>query len=409
MIQEQLFAKALGLSEPWYIQKVEFETVKEGVKELHIWIDFTRGARFTMEDGNQYPVYSTVERQWRHLNFFQHKCFLHAWVPRIKMPNGSTVQAEIPWAQPGSSFTLLFEAYVLALVQNEMNLTKAGQLVNVDPRVIGRMVRRYVQMGLANTPVEDVETIGIDETSIAKGHNYMTVISDLEKKQVLAVSLGKDRGAAEKALKQICLRGLDKSKVKYICMDLSPAYISFAMNKLPEAEIVFDRFHIEKLLNEAIDHTRRAEQFVAVALKKTRYLWLRNPSSLTPKQQDKVHYLSIQFPTLGEAYRLKHIFKYIWNEHTGDQAIEALQEWIRQATLTKNQFLLKFVNTLKAHWSGIVTFFYKRITNAFAERVNLKIQEAKRRAKGYRNPLNYMYMIYFLCGGLDMPYLQKTA
>ncbi|MDD4645090.1 MAG: ISL3 family transposase [Bacteroidales bacterium] len=404
MKQEDLFTIALGLQDPWFVEKVEFVVQADTlINELHIQVNHRPGQKFTTEDGKEYPIYDHVERTWRHLNFFQHECYLHARVPRVKNKEGNTLQVDVPWAKPGSSFTLLFEAFSLFLLQAGSSLTSAGELMKVDSRVIGRIVNYYVAVALSNEKLEPVEALGIDETSIKKGHNYITVLTDLERKKVVAVSPGKDGVAVGKSLEIMSKRGAQPKDVKKVAMDLSIAYTSAVMEKLPQAAIIYDRFHLEQLLSKALDTIRKQEQAENQILRKTKYLWLRNSAKLTQKQSDRIHYLSITFPNLGKAYLLKEQFKEIYNNAKPSDALVALKEWIRLARKSELAPLQTFVNTLKAHWSGIVTYFHTRLTSAFAERTNLKIQEIKRTAKGYRNLNNYIAMIYFHCGGLNLP------
>lgn len=404
MKQEELFTLALGLQDPWFVEKIEFVAKADTlVNELHLHVSHQSRQLFIAEDGKQYPVYDHVDRTWRHLNFFQHECYLHARVPRVKTGDGNTLQVDVPWAKPGSSFTLLFEAFSLFLLQAGSSLTSAGELMKVDSRVIGRIVNYYVAISLANEKLEPVEALGIDETSVRKGHNYVTVLTDLDRKKVVAVSPGKDGVAVGKGLAIMSKRGAKPRDVKNVAMDLSPAYTAAVLDQLPQAAIIYDRFHLEQLLSKGLDTIRKQEQAENQILRKSKYLWLRNNANLTQKEADKIHYLSITFPNLGKAYQLKEQFKEIYNNAGVADALSALKEWIRLAEKSKLAPLQTFVNTLKAHWSGIVTYFHTRLTSAFAERVNLKIQEIKRTARGYRNLKNYIAMIYFHCGGLNLP------
>jgi transposase len=183
---------------------------------------------------------------------------------------------------------------------------------------------------------------------------------------------------------------------------MSKAYIAAIKQDLPKAEIVFDRFHIAKLLNEAVDTIRREEQSKYHDLRKTRYLWLKNNNNLVQKNKDLVAALSQAYPTIGEAYRYKELFREIMNEAQRSHLLKPLKEWMKLVRKTNIAPLKKFVKTLDTHWYGIKSYFKRLATNAFAERVNLKIQEIKRTAKGFRNTNNYILMIYFHLGGLDL-------
>lgn len=404
MKPEEIFAGALGLVEPWFVSAIDFVAEsKDAVKELHIYVDYTPNDGFVADDGKKYRAYDHVDRTWRHMDFFQYRCILHARVPRVRNNAGNTVNVKVPWADVGSSFTLLFEAFAASLAKSGISHTGVGGLMRVDSRRIGRILKRNVDEAVKKEKIEPIENLSIDETSIRKGHKYITVLTDLDRKKVVAVSLGKDGEAVKECLDIMERRGADPKKVKHVSMDLSAAYTSAAQDYLPKAKIVYDRFHLEQLLSKAVDDLRRLEQKESNLLKKTRYLWLRNNDRLTNNQRDRIHYLSATFPRLGQAYQLKEQFKQIYNTLDPNEALETLKEWVRLARKSGIFPILKFVNTLKAHWNGIVSYFRNRISNGFAERVNLKIQEIKRVARGYRNTDNYIDMIYFHCGGLKLP------
>ena len=403
MSKEDIFTAALGLSKPWYISEVRLEdNSKSGLKTLMIKIDFEIGNKFTIAGETSAP-YDTVVRTWRHMNFFQHECYLEARVPRIRMKDGSTLQVDVPWARPGSSFTLLFEAFAMTLVKHSMSLAEAGRTLKVDARVVGRVINSYVQKAKEETPLNKVERLSVDETSIKKGHNYITIMADLEEKNVVGISEGRDLEAFNAALCEMEKRNAPREAIKEIAMDMSPAYISAVNTLLPNAEKVIDRFHVEQMLSKAVDKIRKKEARQAKELRRTKYLWLKNKESLNEEQKEKVHYLLEIFPNLGTAYRLKETFKEIFNNSNKEAALEALNEWVIDAKKANLEEINSFCDSLKRHWNGIIAFFDRRLTSAFAERVNLKIQEIKRSARGYRNISNFISMIYFHLGKLPIP------
>ena len=400
MKQEELFSMALGLTAPWYISKIEFkdsETHSEG-KELHLYVEHKKGAKFEVS-GQSYSKYDSQSRQWRHLNFFQHLCYLHCDVPRVRTATGHTVLVDVPWSNVGSSFTLLFEAYAMLMVKSGMSLSSAGRCMHIDGRRIGRIIKSAVDEAMQTQGLEQVQEAGLDETSIRKGHNYVTVLTDRKRKKVVGLGLGKDKAAVQVAVNEMAARGSKGEKVETLTIDLSPAYISSSQELFANAEVVFDRFHLDQLLGKAVDEVRREEQKESAELKNSRYFWLRNEKNLSKEKLERVHYLEKTYPRIGKAYRLKEQFKEIWNNPTKATAIEDLEKWLEMAWDSSIVPMQKFVNTINAHWYGVETYFDKIQTNAFAERVNLKIQEIKRIAKGYRNTNNLFAMIYFHLGG----------
>jgi transposase len=220
----------------------------------------------------------------------------------------------------------------------------------------------------------------------------------------VGVGIGKDMNAVQEAVNEMETRGSKAEGVQQVGIDLSPAFISACLDKFENAQIVFDRFHIEQMLSKAVDSVRQLEGDQNKLLRKTKYLWLRNERSLRPSQQEKVHYLEGVFPVLGRAYRLKEAYKEIFNNAKKEDAVEALEKWISMVYESKIFPLINFANSLKAHWSGVIQYFEKRSSNGFAERVNLKIQEIKRTAKGYRNRDNFITTIYLHLGKLDFQF-----
>jgi len=400
MQSKELVSLGLGLEDPWFVSDVKIE--KDGSElVLHIEVDHKQGSSFAYE-GDLCSVYDHHQRSWEHLNFFEHRCILHARVPRIKTKSGSVRLVEVPWAHQGSSFTLKYELHVLQLIQEGMSASAAARYVRINPKRVFRIIKRHVIDGLIDTELDTVTHLALDETSSKKGHNYLTIIADRERKKVVGVSEGRSSMSMLEALEEMEFRGASASDVKSVTMDMSPSYIKGASEHLQEATIIFDRFHIQKQMNEALDEIRRAERKKFTELKRSRYLWLRNNSNLTDHQRKQVSELSRVCPNTGAAYRLKELLKIVLDEAYITKKVTPLNEWIKEAWSSNLEPVRKFVNMLRRHWYGVKSYFYHLATNAYAERVNLKIQEIKRIAKGYRSMENYKIMIYFHLGGLNL-------
>jgi transposase len=392
MTNTELFSAALGLQGPWKVSNISFQPNGSEL-ELHIEIGYFR------TDGSV-AIYDHVNRRWQHLNFFQHRCFIHCSVPRIQEADGKVKTLEVPWSRPGSGFSLLFEAFALSLLQHGMSMSKTGLMMSVDGKLICRILRHYVDKATEQEPLSPVEKLGIDETSISKGHNYMTVAVDLVEKKVIGISEGRDEFALGVALGEAELRGADLQRTKAVAMDLSPAYTAAVHNLLPEAQIVYDRFHLEQMISKAVDEVRKIEREQNNDLRKCKYILLRNRSDLKTDQLEKLHYITETFPTIGKVYQLKEQFKEIWRNEKED-AKEAFHKWMEMAQNSQIYPLIRVVNSFKSHMTGIISYFDHLITSGFVERVNLTIQEIKRIAKGYRNFGNYRAMIFLRLGKLQ--------
>jgi transposase len=403
-----IFTAALNIKSPWFIQEVLLKQEDHG-EDLHITIGHDKGAKFNYE-GADYSVYDHQERTWKHLDFFQHQCYLHAEVPRVKTLDGAVRLVQVPWAEPTSSFTLLFELKLMELVYNGMNQSKAGKTMKIDGRRVSRVINRRVSQALADQPLAPVKELSIDETSTKKGHHYLTVLCDRDRKKVVGLAEGKDVQAVEQALIDMEIRGAYREDIKAISMDMSTGYIAAASAYFEQAEIIFDRFHIMKKMNEAVDQIRRAEQVnCREDFKRTRYWWLRNAEKLKQEQIKRIESLSRAYPNIGEAYRLKELLRSVLNHAYYDHRLAWINDWIKQALQSGIEPIKKFVNMLHNHWYGVKTYFKRLATNAYAESVNLKIQEIKRIARGYSNINNFKLLIYFHLGDLNLGLPTKNS
>lgn len=407
MDSKEIFALALNLSDPWKVTEMKL-TKPEGLQRgrLDIYIEFGPGSQFVDDQGNLCSVYDSTERTWQHLNFFEHTCYLHARVPRIKQKDGKVKTVQVPWARQGSGFTLLFEAFAMLLIEYEMPINKVGSTIRVTPHRVWRVFNHWVEKGVKKDDLSTVTQIGIDDTSSRKGHNYVTVNVDLEKRRVIHVC--EDRGTEAVAELATVLeeKGGDPNAITKVAIDMSPSYISGVQTSLPKAQITFDRFHVVAKLSEAMNEVRKLESKGNQLLKGHKYTVLKNYNKLGESKQDELDFLLMIYPRLGEAYRLKTMFNDFWDMKNEMEAITYLTFWCDIVNDTDIFPFKRFVKTIQAHWSGIINYIKSRINSGVMEGINNKIQLAKRRARGYRNIRNYINMIYFIAGKMkwDYPY-----
>ena len=400
-----IFSMALGLEDPWYVDEVKFVDIESsGTKELHIHINFRKGHEFVFEDGEKGKGYDTEDKVWRHLDFFQHKCYLSARVPRVERSDGNVRQVSVPWSRPGSGFTLLFEAYSMLLIESEMPVNKVADCVKVTAPRVWRVFDYWIERARSKDDLSDVCELGIDETSSKKGHNYVTTFVDMEKHRVIDVQPGKDSEVVTNFVEQLELKGGDRKQIEQVCIDMSPAFIAGSLEMFANSQLTFDKFHIIQHLNKAMDEVRKKERIGNELIKNHKYTFLRPNKRLTEKKRNELEYITMLYPHLGEAYRLKEMFLDVFDIDDPEQAKGYLKFWCDIVVETGIQPFIKFVNLIKAHWFGIVNYFDSKLTNGILEGINSKIQLAKRRARGFRNIKNYMNMIMFLCGKLKFDY-----
>jgi transposase len=401
----ELFAKGLGLESPWYVKSLKLDKNEETGKEfLFIEVDFNKGSKFLARDQKEYTVYDSKRRTWQHLNFFQYPCFIKGPVPRLKLEDGSTHNVEVPWAREGSHFTLLFEAYCMKLLEGEMTFSKIGSLMQVGHRRVARLFNYWVTKARLGQNLASVTAIGIDENSVKKGHNYVTVAVDLLTKRVIHVSTGKDRTTLQAVKQHIIEKSGSPDQVNMMSMDMSPAFISGTQEYFPQAAITFDKFHVMKLINTAMDKTRGTEQKICKALKGTRYSWLKNDCNLKESHITMREAMMKSYPKIGIAYRLKQLFQTFWTKESIEEAKIFLIEWCQLSEASDLEHFQKVAQCVRYHMAGILEYIKSRINNGILEGINSKIQLAKRRARGYRNMDNFINMIYFISADLKFDY-----
>lgn len=400
MTDTELFQVALGLSGPWHVVSSDFD-VEFG--RLRIRLDFKPGAKFACPDcGASATAHDTVEKSWRHLNFFQHATELVARTPRIDCPNCGARLVEVPWARPGSGFTALFEAYCMTLAK-DMPVRKIAELVGEHDTLVWRIIRHHVGEARAKEDYSQVKELGVDETSARKGHNYITIFVDMDKAKVIFATPGKD-GSTFKGFKTDfeAKKGL-AANVSELSMDMSAAFIAGARAEFPNASVTFDKFHCVALLNEAVEKVRREEAKFRPELKGSRWVWLRNVDTMSDSQQSLLDELSTPKLNLktAKAYQIKLLFQDIYTL-PAELAEAALEKWHRWASRCKLEPLEKAAKTVKEHWDGILRWFDSRLNNGVVECINGLIQTVKRRARGFRNMENFIAMIYLQCGKLKL-------
>lgn len=193
-------------------------------------------------------------------------------------------------------------------------------------------------------------------------------------------------------------------QIEQACIDMSPAFISGIIKQFPNAKITFDKFHVSKIINEAMDKLRKAERSENNELKGYKYLFLKRDKQLNSVQKECKYYFLTSYPKLGEGYRLKELFNDFWDIKDKEEAESYLAYWCDLVEDSKIQPFLKAAQTIKFHWSGIISYINSRLNNGILEGINSKIQLAKKRARGYRNIYNFINMIYFIAGKLKFDY-----
>ena len=404
----QLFAAALGITAPWFVQTVDFDS---GQRQLTIHVDFVPGSRFAhSKAAGDHKVHDTQIKRLRHLNFFQHECHLEVRVPRVKLPDGKVALVEPDWVGKLSGFTLLFEALVLMLAQ-QMPFAAVARTVGESWHRVHAICRRYVDLALDGADLSELSSVAIDETSYRRGHSYLTLVADADARKVVFVSKG--RGADNIAGFTQHLRAHNgvATNIAAACIDMSPAFIKGVTDHLPQATITFDKFHVVAHASQAVDKMRRIEQSTDPALKGLRWALLKDKSKLSSEQAHDLHRLVVQFTTkrTARAWLYREQLRDILNRRQINIVSAMLAQWCTNVMRSKVEPMKQVAALIRAHFDGIVAWTKSRQTNGFIEAINGPFQAAKRKARGYTRFQTMKTVLFLIAGKLNFAAINPHA
>ena len=395
MRDTDLFQLALGLPSPWTVTRSEF-AVEDG--RLDLYVDFRRGSRFACAECRRAdcPVHDTKDETWRHLDFFQHRTLLHARVPRVICPKCGVRKVATPWARTGSGFTLLFEAYVLALAK-AMPIANAAERVGEHDTRLWRIVAHYVWQAVEKLDLSDVRRIAADETSARRGHDYISLFVDMARRKVIYVADGKDAGTVKEFADFLEAHGGSRQAVTDASIDMGAAFEAGIKANFENAEITFDKFHVIKLANEAVDEVRRQEAKSNFQIKGRRYIFLKNVERLTLEEKEALSRLEAQNLDTIQAMQIRMNLQQLFtmDAKTAPRFLDRWNAWVQVCDLGPMKRLAK---TIMAKAEGILRSIATGLSNGVLEAINGNVQAAKRKAKGYRTKRNLKTIVYLIAG-----------
>jgi len=405
MQDKEFFSMALGLKTPWQVADVVMDM---GAQRVTIKVECRCGTSWADPEAGELAIHGYEDRQWRHLDTMQFETIIAARVPRVRRPDGRTEMVQVPWAQSRSRWTLMFEGIAVRVLQNSRSVTQACELLRLDWSSAHRIMERAVERGLERRNLEEVRYIGMDEKSFRRGHDYISTMVDLngEAPRVLEVAAGRDIHAAKELLTS--LPDPVRENIEAVAMDMSASYDAAVQEVLPKADIVHDRFHVSKLLGDAVDKVRRGENKELLAagdkrLMGTRYIWLYHPDELKTDQLKQVNELfEVQHLRTARAYYHRLRFMDFWSQPDIGEGQRFFARWFHEALQSCLAPVIKVAHTLQNHLLGLLTYFRHKITNAMTEGFNSTIQSLKASARGFRNFENYRTRILFFLGKLDL-------
>lgn len=402
-----LYQILLGLTSPWKVTAVDVHPASK-LREITVRVDYPKGELYQCPECEEVcPGYDRVTRRWRHLNTMQWKTIIESEVPRVECPTHGVRSIGVHWAEDKSRYTALFEAYAIDVLQAVRSKVQAEQLTALSWDQVDLIMDRAVERGMDRRKIERLKNCGIDEKSFGKGHNYASILHDLDGRRVLDVVHGRTKAATNTLWERIPEE--QRNQIEAVAMDMWPAYMESTSTLVPQATIVHDKFHCVKELKKAVDSVRKkehrhlkAENDGESVLNKTKYLWLRNPTNWSDDQRAQFATMKIDVLKVGRAWSIAQAFETFWEYRYAASARKFFDRWYFWATHSRLTPVIEAARTLKRHLPGLLAYCKHRITNAFAEGMNSKIQLIKANARGFRNFEKYRIAILFSCGRLDL-------
>jgi transposase len=399
-MQNQLFEAALGIAKPWYVRGVDFDPMR---KVLTIGIDFVAGSRFAAPRvEGVHRVHDTQTKRLRHLNFFQHECYLEVRTPRVQLPDGRVVQIEPDWFGKLSGFTLLFEALVLAMAQ-QMTFAAVARLVNESWHRVHAVCSRYVDLAVTEADLSKVVAVAIDETACRRGHDYLTIAADADERKVVFVTEGRNAATIARFAEHPATHKARSEQITTVSIDMSPAFIRGVADHLPRARITFDKFHVVAPASTALDQTRRLEQRRDSSLKGLRWTLLKDRQRLSAEARADLDALISQAATkrTARAWLYREGLRAILDRKQINVVAAMLKQWCTNVLRSKVVPMKEVARMIRRHFDGILAWTQTRQTNGFIEALNGLFQAAKRKARGYTRFARMRTVLFLIAGRLD--------
>jgi transposase len=351
-------------------------------------------------------------RIWRHLDFAGVRVLLQFGLRRVICPRCGIVVERVPWADDVSSrFTRDFENQVTYMAQR-CDKTSIQHMFGIAWRTVGRIIERVVNRKRPGDPLDGLQHIGVDELSYRKHSHYITLVTDHDERRIV---WGKEGKNAETLAAFFAELGDERCRaVKAVTIDMSGAYIKAVREAVPNAQLIFDRFHVQALVSAAVDETRRAEWRRLLGtddgklIKNIRWATLKNPWNLTQKEAERLSGLPSQNARLYRAYLLKESFAAIMDRRQPNVAKRELESWLSWASRSRLAAFVRVAKTIRKHIDDIIAYIRWRLTNGLIEGLNNKARLLTRRAYGFHSAAAVISMIMLCCTGLDLQPVTKA-
>jgi transposase len=403
MDELSLYEHILSISAPWFVEHIDLD---EPTNTVNVYVQHDSDVALECSScSRKVTRYDSRPRSWRHLDTCQYKTIVHCDVPRSDCPEHGALLIEVPWAEKGGRYTLMFESLVIDWLK-EASINAVSRRLSLSWNAIDGIMQRAVKRGLECREAMDTSHLAVDEVSRKKVHNYMTIISN-DQGYVLDAYEGKGKEGLSLYFQGLTSKEL--VEIKTISMDLSPAFRTVALEYIPDAKkkICFDKFHIAQDLNKAVDAVRKHEIRSLDAkwrqpLHLSRFTWLRNKNTLTEKHKEKIDSLLMVAIKTARAWAIRQYAMDLWDYKYEKSALKAWAKWYSWAVRSQLKPIVTVAKSIKRHLWGIINSIIHNKSNGGAESINAKIKTLKVRAKGFKSVERFKIAILFHLGGLDL-------
>ena len=405
MRDTELYRHLLGLVEPWEVSRVELSV---GDQRVDVWAEHPKRTRFACpECGADLPVYDhSEERSWRHLDSCQFLTYLHASPPRVRCATHGVRQVRLPWAEPMSRFTMLFERLAIDVLK-ECDVEGACRILRLSWDEGWGIAERAVARGLLRRGVVAPAHLGVDEKAAGRGQDYITVVSNIDAGTVVHIADERKQASLDSYFDTLGPNEL--ARIEAVAMDMWEPYATSVRAHLDDADtkIVFDRYHIMSHMGTAVDTVRKAENRRLRAegnnvLVGAKYLFLYSAENLPERHAQRFNALRNSDLKTARAWAIKEDLRWLWDYHRRGWADKHWKRWYFWATHSRLEPVIAVAKMIKRHYDGVMAFFAHRLTSATAEGLNSRIQAIRVAARGFRNREHFKTAIYFHLGGLDL-------
>jgi len=399
MRSKELILRLLNLGNNW---KINDMVVNKNFKEIDIYIEYNSSVGICSKTQKECKIYDLgEERRIRHLDLFEYKTYLNVRIPRVKNDKSDITIMKLDWAGTRVSYSYLFETRVIEALLMSKNQTKTADFFNTTYDIIHGIMLRAIKRGLLKRNLDGTDVLSIDEKSFGNGQMYITILSDPINKKVLDIIQGRKIDDALELLGWT-LSPSQLEKIKFVTMDMWKPFKTAVNILAPNADVIYDKFHISKYLNKAVDNTRKEEVKKTKELKGSKYIFLKNKEYWTQQQLTKFESINSANLVTSKAWLLKENFKGFYLQYTNMACLNYFKEWYSDTIKSGIMNMVKVADTLLKHLDGIIPAAITGYTNSIAENLNSQIQVVKTVGRGFANPNAYRNAILFFQGKLNL-------